>query len=129
MSQPIPGLAGSSDSVKVGYGNWHGNLVGNDTVNFDENDAFTLIGGGGNDKIVSTATAQIASIKLGNGSDTIFDRTGEATVHLGNGRDSVHFSDGQFSIVLGDGNDTVAVSTGAVTVVAGGGNDKINVGS
>src|SRR5581483_3754994 len=124
MSQQIPG----GDSVKVGYGHWHGHLTGNDTVDFTQAAAFTLTGGSGNDRIL--ALTHTAMIHLGDGNDTIaMTDPGDATVHLGNGRDFVSLGDGVNSVQVGSGADTIHVNSGQSTIVAGGGNDLIKAQS
>src|SRR5207253_2989385 len=115
MSKLIPGLTAGVDSVTVGFGYWHGNLDGSDTVNFTQNVAFTVTGASGGDFITTNSHDVQASITLGGGNDTVSFSSGNATVSLGGGNVSIDTGDGEFKVFGGDGNDTIGVESGSFT--------------
>jgi Ca2+-binding RTX toxin-like protein len=123
MSLPIPGLTPGNDSIEVGAGHWHGRLIGNDTVNFTQNAAFTLTGGAGNDEVLALHGGR-GRLSFGPGHDTIFASHFAGTIHGGGGGDLISLSSSSGLITGGRGNDTILVA-GHMTVRSGGGHDDL----
>lgn len=96
---------------------------GNDTLAGGGRGAFTVLGGDGNDKIVTGDAAD--SINGGFGDDTMYAGAGDDRVQDLDGNNSVHGGAGRDSLRTGDGRDVLYGDDGNDTLRAAGGTDHL----
>jgi Ca2+-binding RTX toxin-like protein len=102
---------------------------GNDTiVSFDTQGRSTMRGGDGNDYIILPTTGRGASIEGGNGNDVLIggsDFSDGDTIHGNAGHDYIRGASKNDILHGNEGNDTIYALGGNDSVIAGAGNDFI----
>jgi len=97
--------------------------------------AFSVIGGTGNDIIVTGSGNDIINAGIGNnsvsagaGNDSITAGAGNDTIDGGTGNDTINAGDGDNTVTGGIGNDTIITGSGNDTIFAGDGSDNVSSG-
>jgi|GEM_PF-1958907 len=119
-----------NDTITASAGDVVCGMGGNDTITATGSGTIVLVGGTGNDKLVGSTTPGSSEVIIGgNGNDTIISNAGNDTISGGAGNDTITGGTGNDRLSGNVGNDTITAGSGTDVVSGGAGSDLITGGS